>query len=71
MVTTPGREVHTKSIETFWSILKLGIIGSCHNVSVEYLPNYLEEFSYRFPHTTNEKRVGLWKAVLANALARR
>jgi hypothetical protein len=61
-------EVHTNSIESFWNILKRGIIGSYHKVSVKYLPNYLREFTYRFTHTRNGNGVDLWRAVLGNAL---
>jgi transposase-like protein len=39
--------VHTNNIESFWSLLKRGIVGSFHNVSKEYLPLYLAEFSFR------------------------
>jgi transposase-like protein len=39
-------EVHTNSIEIFWSLLKRGI-GTFHNVSAEYLPLYLAEFTFR------------------------
>jgi hypothetical protein len=42
--------VHTNSLESFWSLLKRGIMGSFHNVSKEYLPLYLAEFSFRFNH---------------------
>lgn len=31
-------EVHTNNIESFWSPLKRGIVGTFHNVSKEYLP---------------------------------
>jgi hypothetical protein len=31
-------EVHTNNIESFWSLLKRGVIGTHHNVSKEYLP---------------------------------
>ena len=41
-------EVHTNSIESFWSLLKRGVLGSYHNVSKGYLPLYLAEFSFRF-----------------------
>ena len=41
-------EVHTQNIESFWSLLKRGIIGTYHNVSKKYLPLYLAEFSFRF-----------------------
>jgi len=61
-------EVHTNSMESFWNILKRGIIGSYHKVSVKYLPNYLREFTYRFSHTRNGNGVGLWQNILGNAL---
>ena len=35
-------EVHTQSIDSFWALLKRGIIGTYHNVS-EILPLYLAE----------------------------
>ena len=39
--------VHTQSIESFWSLLRRGIMGSYHKVSKDYLPLYLSEFTYR------------------------
>ncbi len=41
-------KVHTQSIESFWSLLRRGIMGSYHKVSKAYLPLYLSEFTYRF-----------------------
>ncbi len=43
-------EVHTNNIESLWSLLKRGVIGTYHNVSKKYLPLYLNEFSWRFNH---------------------
>ncbi len=43
-------EVHTQSIDSFWSLLKRGIMGTYHNVSKKYLPLYLNEFQWRFNH---------------------
>ena len=45
--------VHTNSIENFWSLLKRGVIGTYHNVSKDYLPLYLNEFSFRFNNRKN------------------
>jgi hypothetical protein len=39
--------VHTQTIESFWSLLRRGIMGSYHKVSKDYLPLYLSEFTYR------------------------
>lgn len=36
---------HTQSIESFWSLIKRGIMGQYHHVSKKYLPLYLAEFT--------------------------
>jgi len=41
-------DVHTNTIESFWAILKRGMIGQFHKVSKKYLQNYLHEFEYRY-----------------------
>ena len=41
-------DIHTNTIESFWAILKRGIIGQFHKVSKKYLQNYLDEFEYRY-----------------------
>jgi transposase-like protein len=46
-------KVHTNSIEGFWSLLKRGIVGTYHQVSKDYLPLYLNEFSYRHNNRKN------------------
>lgn len=40
--------VHTNTIENFWSILKRGLYGVYHAVSEKHLHRYLDEFSNRF-----------------------
>jgi hypothetical protein len=45
--------VHTNTIESFWSLLKRGVMGTFHNVSKEYLPLYLNEFTFRHNERKN------------------
>jgi len=41
-------DVHTNTIESAFSLLKRGIIGSFHRVSIKHLHRYLSEFETRF-----------------------
>jgi transposase len=41
-------DVHTNTIEGFWSTVKRGIGGVYHNVSAKYLQTYLNEFCFRY-----------------------
>ncbi|MBU6431541.1 IS1595 family transposase [Patescibacteria group bacterium] len=41
-------DIHTNTIENFWSVLKRGIYGIYHSVSEKHLERYLNEFSGRF-----------------------
>jgi len=41
-------DIHTNTIESFWAILKRGIMGQFHWVSKKYLNNYIDEFCYRY-----------------------
>lgn len=45
--------IHTNSIESFWAILKRGIIGQFHKVSKKYLNAYIDEFCWRFNERKN------------------
>lgn len=50
-------DVHTNTIESFWAILKRGIIGQFHKVSKQYLQNYLNEFEYRYNNRKQDNNV--------------
>jgi ISXO2 transposase-like protein/transposase-like zinc ribbon protein len=50
--------VHTNNIESFWSLLKRGIMGSYHKVSKEYLPLYIAEFTFRHNHRKDKDIFG-------------
>jgi transposase len=41
-------DVHTNTIEGFWSLVKRGIGGVYHSVSQKYLQTYLDEYSFRY-----------------------
>jgi transposase-like protein len=43
-------DVHTQTIEGFWSLLKRGIIGVYHNVGADYLQSYVNEYAWRYNH---------------------
>jgi hypothetical protein len=45
--------VHTNSIESAFSLLKRGVIGQFHMLSIKHLQRYLNEFSYRFNRRNN------------------
>ena len=45
--------VHTQNIDSFWSLLKRGIVGNFHQVSKTYLPLYLNEFTFRHNNRAN------------------
>ena len=41
-------DVHTNTIEGFWSQLKRSLSGTYHCVSKKYLQNYADEFAFRY-----------------------
>ena len=44
----PGTDVHTNTIEGVFSLIKRGVMGTFHSVSKKHLPNYLNEFEFRW-----------------------
>lgn len=59
-------DIHTNTIENFWSLLKRGIIGSYHKVSIKHLDRYLAEFTYRFNRRDRQRQ--LFVEVMKNLL---
>jgi len=41
-------DIHTNTVESAFSLLKRGIVGTWHKVSAKHLPSYLEEMTFRF-----------------------
>jgi hypothetical protein len=48
------KNIHTNTIESFWAILKRGIMGQFHKVSKKYLNAYIDEFCWRFNERKNK-----------------
>jgi transposase-like protein len=47
-------DVHTNTVESAFSLLKRGIMGTWHKVSAKHLPAYLDEMVFRFNNRKNQ-----------------
>ena len=45
-------DVHTNTIESYFAILKRGIMGTFHHVSAQHLKRYVAEFDFRYNERT-------------------
>ena len=43
-----GTDIHSNSVESAFSLLKRGIVGTWHKISAKHLQAYLDEMSFRF-----------------------
>lgn len=57
--------INTNSIESFWAIIKRGIIGQYHQVSPKYLPNYVAEFVFKY---NNRHEDDMFETLVKNAV---
>lgn len=48
-------DVHTNTVESAFSLLKRGIMGTWHKVSAKHLAAYLNEMAFRFNHRRNPR----------------
>src|SRR5437867_3307173 len=44
----PATDVHSNTIEGVFSLIKRGVMGTFHSVSRKHIPNYLNEFEFRW-----------------------
>ena len=56
--------IHTQSIDSFWSLIKRGVMGTFHKVSKKYLQLYVNEFQFRH---NNRKNVDIFGCVIRAA----
>ncbi len=57
-------ENHTQHIENAFSLLKRGVYGTFHHVSIKHLGRYCNEFSYRF--NRREEQMQMFDSTLRN-----
>jgi len=44
----PGTDIHSNTIEGVFSLIQRGLMGTFHSVTRKHLPNYLNEFQFRW-----------------------
>ena len=54
-VYVSGKDIHTNSVEGFWSQLKRSINGTYHHITAEHLQEYVDEYSFRYSHRKDEQ----------------
>jgi transposase-like protein len=63
--------IHTNSVESFFSLLKRGIMGTFHHISNQHMAGYCDEFSFRWIMNKSsdlERAVALLAAVSGKRL---
>jgi transposase-like protein len=57
--------VNTNSIESFWAIIKRGIMGQFHHVTPKHLPEYIAEFVFKY---NNRNKDTMFQTLVANSM---
>ena len=52
-----GNDIHTNSVEGFWSQLKRSIDGTYHHVTPQHLQKYVDEYAFRYSHRKDERNM--------------
>ena len=50
-----GKDIHTNSVEGFWSQPKRSIDGTYHHVTPQHLQKYVDEYGFRYSHRNDEQ----------------
>lgn len=58
-------DVHSNTVESVFSLLKRGVMGTFHSVSTKHLPNYLGEFEFRWNTRKADDGTRVSKAIRA------
>ena len=58
-------DVHTNTLEGFWSLTKNGIRGVYHSVSSKYLQEYLDEYAFRYNRRKSLGRRNMFDAFVS------
>lgn len=59
--------VHTNTVEGFWSLVKRGIGGTHHAVSAKHLQGYLNEYAWRYNHRDKTSGEAQFRLLLRRA----
>jgi len=56
--------IHTNNAESFWAVLKRGVYGVYHHISVKYMQRYVDEFCFRY----NNREKNMFDMVLTQSI---
>ncbi len=61
-----GDDIHTNTMEGFWSQLKRSIDGTYHHVTAGHLQDYVDEYAFRYSHRNDSEP--MFKTMLAQVV---